>query len=92
MKDQIDQTTQLHQKVLDRISENAGEIVYNDTSMIKAIFPENKMELAVRTYFAISDGLNHRAELSGGTRLTVFLEPMFQTQHRHLTLKKGPSS
>ena len=92
MKDQIDRANQRKQKVLDTISENAGEIAYNDSSMIKAIFPENKMELAVRTYFEITDRLNQQAELSGGTRLTVFLEPMYQIQHRRFVLKKGPSS
>ena len=73
MKDQIDTVAQLKQKVLDKISENEGEIVYNDTSLIKAIFPEHKIEQAVRTYFEITESLNQKAELSGGSRLTVFL-------------------
>ena len=73
MKDPIDTQAQLKQKVLDKISENDGEIVYNDALLIKAIFPEYKMQQAVRTYFKITEGLNQKAELSGGTRLTVFL-------------------
>lgn len=73
MKDQICATAQLKQKVVDKISENDGEIVRNDASLIKAIFPENRVEQAVRTYFEISERLNQKTELSGGTRLTVFL-------------------
>jgi hypothetical protein len=72
MKDQINKVAQLKQKVLDKISENDGEIVYNDSSLIKAIFPENKIEQAVRAYFEITERLNQEAELSGGNRLTVF--------------------
>jgi predicted RNA-binding protein (virulence factor B family) len=55
MKDQINEVAQLKQKVLDKISENDGEIVFNDSSLIKAIFPENKIEQAVRAYFEITD-------------------------------------
>lgn len=73
MVDQIKEVAQLKQRVLDKISENDGEIVYNDASLIKAKFPDNKMEQAVRTYFKITETLNQKAELSGGTRLTVFL-------------------
>ena len=73
MKGQIDTVAQLKQKVLDKISENEGEIVYNDASLIKAIFPEHKIEQAVRVYFEITERLNQKAELSGGSRLTVFL-------------------
>jgi hypothetical protein len=73
MKVQISKAVQPKQKVLDKICENNGEIVYNDSSLIKAIFPENKIELAVQTYFEISERLHQRSELSGGTRLTVFL-------------------
>jgi hypothetical protein len=72
MKDQINEVAQLKQKVLDKISENDGEIVFNDSSLIKAIFPENKIEQAVRAYFEITERLNQEAELSGGSRLTVF--------------------
>jgi hypothetical protein len=72
MKNQINKVAQLKQKVLDKISENDGEIVYNDSSLIKAIFPENKIEQAVRAYFEITERLNQEAELSGGSRLTVF--------------------
>ena len=74
MKRQIKAVTQPKQKVSDKISGNNGEIVYNDFSLIKAIFPKNKIEQAVRVYFEISEGLNQKAELSGGTRLTVFLD------------------
>ena len=73
MKDGINQTAQIKQKVLDKISEYDGEIVYNDSSLINAIFPENKIEQAVRAYFEITERLNQKAELSGGSRLTVFL-------------------
>jgi hypothetical protein len=73
MKEQINEAARLKQEVLDKISENDGKIVYNDASLIKAIFPEYKMEHAVRTYFKITENLNQKAELSGGTRLTVFL-------------------
>ena len=73
MKDQIDTVAQLKQNVLDKISENEGEIVYNDTSLIKAIFPENKIEQALKAYFIISDRLNQKAELYGGRHLIVFL-------------------
>ena len=72
MKDGISQAVQLKQKVLDKISEYDGKIVYNDSSLINAIFPENKIEQAVRAYFEITERLNQKAELSGGSRLTVF--------------------
>jgi hypothetical protein len=73
MKDPISQVAQIQQKVLDKISEYDGEIVYNDSSLINAIFPENKIEKAVRAYIEITDRFNQKAELSGGSRLTVFL-------------------
>ena len=73
MKEQINEAARLKQKVLDQISENDGEIVYNDASLIKAIFPEYKIQQAVRAYFKITENLNQKAELSGGIRLTVFL-------------------
>ena len=73
MKDPMKQVARQKQKVLDKISENDGEIVRNEASLIKAIFPENRVEQAVRTYFESSESLNQKTELSGGTRLTVFL-------------------
>ena len=73
MKDQFNKETQLTQQVIDKIAENDGEIVYHDSSLINAIFLENKIEQAVRAYFAIAEGLHQKAELSGGRRLTVFL-------------------
>jgi hypothetical protein len=57
---------------LDKISENGGEIVYKDSSFIKAIFLENKIEQAVKSFFEITERRNQKAELSGGTQLTVF--------------------
>jgi hypothetical protein len=57
---------------LDKISENGGEIVYKDSSFIKAIFLENKIEQAVKSFFEITERRNQKAELSGGTLLTVF--------------------
>jgi hypothetical protein len=73
MKDQNQAKAQLKKKVLDKISENDGEIVYNDASFVKARFPYSKMQQAVRTYLEITKRLNQKAELFGGTRLTVFL-------------------
>jgi hypothetical protein len=73
MKDPISQVAQIQQMVLDKISEYDGEIVYNDSSLINAIFPEIKIEQAVRAYIEITDRFNQKAELSGGSRLTVFL-------------------
>ena len=73
MKDQINEVAQLKQKVLNKIRENDGEIIYNDSSLIKAIFPENKIERAISTHFEISERLNQKSELHGGIRLTVFL-------------------
>lgn len=72
MKDPVNNPDQLKQKVLDKIGEYDGEIVLEDSSLIKAIFPENKMEQAVRVYFEITEKLDQKAELSGGSRLTVF--------------------
>jgi hypothetical protein len=72
MKDPVSNSDQLKQKVLDKIGEYNGEIVSEDSSQIKAIFPENKMERAVRVYFEITEKFNQKAELSGGSRLTVF--------------------
>ena len=74
MNDQIEAKTQHNQKVLDRIIENDGEIVYKDSTLIKAIFPENKIEQAVKTYFEIVERFNKKAELYRGNRLTVFWE------------------
>jgi hypothetical protein len=73
MKNPINSDAQLKKKVLDKISENDGEIVYKDSSLIKAIFPENKIRQAVKTYFEITERLHQKTELFGGTRLTVFL-------------------
>ena len=73
MKAQFNKETQLTQQVIDKIAENDGEIVYHDSSLIKAIFPENKILQAVRAYFVIAERLHQKAELSGGSRLTVFL-------------------
>jgi hypothetical protein len=73
MQDQKKLTAQQKQKVLFVIRENDGEIISNDSSQIKAVFPENKVEMAVRTFFIIVDRLNHKAELFGGIRLVVFL-------------------
>lgn len=72
MKDQFNKETQLIKQVINKITENDGEIVYNRSSLIKAIFPENKIEQAVRTYFEITERHYQDAELSGGRRLTVF--------------------
>ena len=72
MKDGTNQVAQLKQRGLDKISEYDGEIFYNDSSMINAIFPDKKIEQAVRAYFEITDRLNQKAELYGGNRLTVF--------------------
>lgn len=73
MQDQKELTAQQKQKVLLVISENDGEIISNDSSQIEAIFPENKIELAVRAFFIIVDRLKQEAELFGGIRLVVFL-------------------
>jgi hypothetical protein len=73
MKNKINDATQLRQKVLARVCENGGEIVYSDSSLIKVIFSEYEIGLAVRTYLEIVEMLNQKAELHGGTRLTVFL-------------------
>ena len=73
MKEQMNGVDQIKQKVIDKISENDGEIVYNDSSLIKAIFPKSKMEQTIGTYFEITERLNQKAELYGGTQLKVFL-------------------
>ena len=73
MEDKINATAEQKRKVLSVISENDGEIIHNDSSQIKAIFPESKIELAVKAYFIIVDRLNQKAELFGGSRLNIFL-------------------
>jgi hypothetical protein len=73
MKGQIKTGNQQKQEVLDKISENDGEIIYNNSILVKAIFPDNKIEQTVRIYFEITERLNQKAELSGGNRLTVYL-------------------
>jgi len=72
MKYQIDAVVLLEQKILDKISENGGEIVYKDSYFFKAIFLESKIEQAVKSFFEITERRNQKAELSGGTLLTVF--------------------
>jgi transcription elongation factor GreA-like protein len=72
VKNQAKTLPQLNQKVQDKIIENDGEIVYKDSSLIKAIFPEHKIEQAVRTYFEIVERFDQKAELHKGNRLTVF--------------------
>jgi hypothetical protein len=72
MKGPVSDSDHLKQKVLDKISEYEGEIVLESTSLIKAIFPDNKIEQAVNALFEITEKLDQKAELSGGSRLTVF--------------------
>jgi hypothetical protein len=72
MKDPVSDSAQLKQRVLDTISEYDGEIVLESASLLKAIFPENKIEQAVRVLFEITEKLDQKAELSGGSRLSVF--------------------
>jgi hypothetical protein len=72
MKGSVSDSGRLKQKVLDKISENEGEIVLESTSLLKAIFPDNKIEQAVNALFEITEKLDQKAELSGGSRLTVF--------------------
>jgi hypothetical protein len=72
MKTQINDAAKIKKMVLYKISENEGEIIYKDSFLVKAIFPEKKIEQAVQTYFEISERLNQKSELSGGIRLTVF--------------------
>ena len=73
MEDKINAAAEQKRKVLSVISENDGEIIHNDSSQIKAIFPESKIELAIKAYFIIVDRLNQKAELFGGSRLNIFL-------------------
>jgi hypothetical protein len=83
MKEQTIKVDQIKQKVLNKISENDGEIIYTDSSLIKAIFPENKIERAISTHFEISERLNQKSELYGGIRLTVFLGFLEREQDRY---------
>jgi hypothetical protein len=73
MKEKINATPEQKRKVLSVISAYDGEIIHNDSSLIKALFPESEIELAVKAYFIIVDRLNQKAELFGGSRLNVFL-------------------
>ena len=73
MKDQIDTVGQQKHKVLDVIRENDGEIIVDDSTLIKAIFPDNQIEQAVKAHFIITDRLNQKAELYGGKQLTIFI-------------------
>jgi hypothetical protein len=63
---------QMKNRIRERIIENCGELIYEDHSQIRAIFSEDKIETAIKTFFEITEKLNQKAVLSGGNEITVF--------------------
>lgn len=60
------------EEVAELILANSGEITEEKHDRLIAVFPENKVESAVRVFFEITDELEYKATLTGGNRLTVY--------------------
>jgi hypothetical protein len=58
--------------IKEKITSNEGRVTKEDFSYLEAIFPKNKIDKAIRTFFVISENLKKKAILSGGNRLKVF--------------------
>ena len=58
--------------IKEKIIANEGRITKEDSACLEAIFSENKVEKAVKTFFVISERLKQKAILSGGNRLKIF--------------------
>ena len=58
--------------IKEKISSNEGKVTKEDFSYLEAIFPKNKIDKAIQTFFVISENLKQKAVLSGGNRLKIF--------------------
>jgi hypothetical protein len=58
--------------IKEKITSNEGRVTKEDFSYLEAIFPKNKIDKAIQTFFVISENLKKKAILSGGNRLKVF--------------------
>jgi hypothetical protein len=58
--------------IKEKITSNEGRVTKEDFSYLEAIFPKNKIDKAIQTFFGISENLKQKVVLSGGNRLKVF--------------------
>jgi hypothetical protein len=58
--------------IKEKITSNESRVTKEDFSYLEAIFPRNKIDKAIQTFFVISENLKQKAVLSGGNRLKVF--------------------
>lgn len=64
----------MEEKITELILANGGEIAKENNDLLKAVFPENKVYQAVKVFFEITDNLEYKAVLTGGNRLTVYID------------------
>lgn len=60
------------EKVIELILANSGEIAIEKPGRLVAVFPESKVEKAVRVFFKITDEFEYKAIFKGGNRLVVY--------------------
>lgn len=64
----------MDEKITELILANSGEITMENNDLLKAVFPKNKVYQAIKVFFEITDNLEYKAVLTGGNRLTVYID------------------